>query len=542
MAKRQGNEVSQQYDYVIVGAGSAGCVLANRLSESGRHRVLLIEAGPKDHFWTRIPLGYGKLIDDPAANWRYRSEPEESTGMRQIPIPRGRLLGGSSAINGLVFVRGQRIDYDTWKDRGADGWGFDDVLPVFKRMEDFDRGDDALRGRGGPLRVREATDQSRLYDAIFAAGEETGLPRNPDYNGISQEGVVRTQTTIFNGRRMSTAVCYLKPAMKRGNLDVVTGAMADKLIVRNRRCVGVGYTAKGQIFEARANIETILCGGSINSPQLLELSGIGRADILKNHGIDVVHELPGVGENLRDHAAPRFKWEILQKRVTYNDRAHGLGLVWEVLRYAFAKQGMLNIPSGPLLAFFRSREELKIPDCQLHFVPFQISDLTKRTLAKEPGITIPLYQLRPESTGSVHIKSDRAEEHPSIRFNFFSSELDRRTIVDGMKFTRRLINAHALDAFRGIEMAPGPQVKTDDEILDWVRGNSETTFHPVGTCRMGQDELSVVDPRLRVHGVDGLRVADGSIMPTLVSGNTNGACIMIGEMAAEMILEDNAGR
>jgi choline dehydrogenase len=533
------SEASGEYDYIIVGAGSAGCVLANRLTASGRHRVLLLEAGAKDHFWTHIPLGYGKLIDHPTANWRYRSEPEASTGMRAIPVPRGRLLGGSSAINGLVFVRGQRVDYDTWRDRGATGWGYDDVLPVFKRMEDYDLGDDTLRGRGGPLRVREAVDQSPMYDAIFAAGEEIGLPRNPDYNGANQEGVVRTQTTIFNGKRMSAAVCFLKPAMSRSNLDVITDAMASNLIVRNRRCAGVAYTTNGRTVEARANIETILCSGSINTPQLLELSGIGRPDVLNPLGIDVVHELSGVGQNLRDHAAPRLKWQITQKRVTYNDRSQGLGLAWEALRYAFGKKGMLNLPSGPLLAFFRSRPELQTPDCQLHFVPFQVADLTKRTLAKDPGITIPLYQLRPESTGSVHIKSTRKEQQPAIRFNFFDSELDRQTIIDGVKFTRRLINASAFDTFRGEEMGPGPGVVTDDEILDWIRQNSETTFHPVGTCKMGQDEDAVVDPRLRVHGMDGLRIADGSIMPTLVSGNTNGPCIMIGEKAAEMILEDN---
>lgn len=535
-------ESSAQYDYIIVGAGSAGCVLANRLTTSGRYRVLLVEAGARDHFWTRIPLGFGKLIDHPSANWRYRSEPEEYTGMRQIPVPRGRLLGGSSAINGLVFVRGQPIDYNTWRDRGATGWGYDDLLPVFTKLEDSELGQFPMRGRDGPLRVREAVDQSPLYEAIFAAGTELGLPQNVDYNGSSQEGVVRTQATIFNGRRMSGAVCYLKPAMRRPNLQVITDTTVSKLIFENKRCVGIAYEANGKTIEAKASVETILSAGSINTPQLLELSGIGQPERLKAHGIKVVHGLPGVGENLRDHIAPRMKWQISQKRVTYNDRSQGLGMAWEVLRYLFAKKGFLNIPSAPLLAFFRSRQELPIPDCQLHFVPFQIEDTTKRTLAKEPGITVPLYQLRPESTGSIHIKSDRAEVHPSIRFNFLSSELDRQTLVDGFKFTRRLIDAHALDSFRGLEMAPGPAVKSDDEILDWIRLTSETTFHPVGTCKMGQDANSVVDPRLRVHGIDGLRIADGSIMPTLVSGNTNAAVFMIAEKAAEMILADSPVR
>ncbi len=529
---------TSQYDYIIVGAGSAGCVLANRLTENGRKNVLLIEAGPKDHFWTRIPLGYGKLIDHPAANWRYRSEPEESTGMRQIPIPRGRVLGGSSAINGLVFVRGQRIDYDTWLERGATGWGFDDVLPVFKRMENYDRGDDELRGRTGPLFVREAVDQSPLYDALVAAGREIGLPDNDDYNGVDQEGVVRTQTTIHRGRRMSAAVCYLKPAMKRANLHVVTDALATGLIMEGKRCVGVRYRHGGKNREARSAIDTILSGGSINSPQLLELSGIGRPDVLNDLGIQLQHELPGVGENLRDHASPRMKWAITRKRVTYNDRSHGLNMVWEVLRYAFAKKGMLNIPSGPLLAFIKTRPELETPDCQLHFVPFQIGDLTKRTLAKEPGITIPIYQLRPQSTGSIHIKSDQPDEHPRIKFNFFSADADKQTLLAAVRFTRKLINTTAMEDLRGAETAPGELANADDEILDWIRDNSETTFHPIGTCRMGQDKTAVVDPRLRVHGIDGLRIADASIMPTMISGNTNGASIMIGEKASDLILED----
>lgn len=526
------------FDYIIIGAGSAGCVLANRLTASGRHTVLLLEAGPKDHFWTRIPLGYGKLIDDPAANWCYRSHPEESTGLREIPIPRGRVLGGSSAINGLVFVRGQRIDYDTWAERGADGWSFDDVLPVFKRMEDTDIGDSTLRGRDGPLRVRESNDQSPLYEALFAAGEELGMASNADYNGADQEGVVRTQTTIYRGRRMSTNECYLKPARTRKNLTVQTDALAQQLRFDGKRCTGVDFTVNGYVKTASANVEVLLCGGSVNSPQLLELSGVGQPDLLKSHNIDVVHALPGVGENYRDHASPRMKWGITKKRVTYNDRSQGLGMVWEALRYVFTKNGMLNIPSGPLLAFFRSREELTVPDCQLHFVPFQIADLTKRTMSPDPGITVPVYQLRPESTGSIHITSNKSTDHPCIKLNFFSQELDRQTLVDGIRYTRRLLGAKALDELRGPETAPGPDVQSDDEIMDWMRDNSETTFHPVGTCKMGKDKMAVVDPHLKVHGLDGLRVVDASIMPTMVSGNTNAASIMIGEKASEIIMED----
>ena len=528
----------QSYDYIIVGAGSAGCVLANRLSENGRFRVLLLEAGPKTHPLSRIPISFGLLLDNPAANWCYRSEPEDNTAHREIPVPRGRTLGGSSAINGLVFVRGQPLDYDTWAQLGNRGWSFEDLLPVFKRMESFDGGEDEFRGRTGLLRVSENDDESPLYDALFKAGQQVGLPHNPDYNGADQEGLCKTQVTVYKGRRMSTAHCYLRPAQKRPNLRIEHSALSQQLLFDGKRCTGVRYARQGQIHEAHAGREVILSAGAINSPQLLELSGIGNETILREHGIEVRHHLPGVGENLRDHIAPRLKWHITQAKVTYNDRARGLGLGREALRYALKRKGFLSIPSGPVLAFFRTREGLESPDIQLHFVPFLIGNLKKRTLAKEPGITIPCYQLRPESTGSIHIKSESPTTHPAIRFNFFSAALDRETLLAGVRFTRRLIEMPAMEHLRGAELAPGKDVQTDDELLDWMRATAETAYHPVGTCKMGQDPMAVVDEKLRVRGIDGLRVTDGSIMPTLVSGNTNGACIMIGEKAAEMILQE----
>ncbi|MEZ5591449.1 MAG: GMC family oxidoreductase N-terminal domain-containing protein [Gammaproteobacteria bacterium] len=345
---------AQTYDYIIVGAGSAGCVLANRLSENGRFRVLLLEAGPKTHPLSRIPVSFGLFIDNPAANWCYRSEPEDNTAQRQIPVPRGRMLGGSSAINGLVFVRGQALDYNTWAQLGNRGWSFDDLRPIFQRMESFTGdGDDELRGRQGPLRVSVASDESPLYDALFEAGAQIGLPRNPDYNGRSQEGMCKTQVTIYQGRRMSTAHCYLEPARRRDNLHIVHSALAQQLLFDDdgKRCQGVRYSQQGLVVEAKATREVILSAGAINSPQLLELSGIGNEAILRENGIPVRHHLPGVGENLRDHVAPRLKWHIKQPRATYNDRARGLGLGREVLRYLFKRTGFLNIPSGPLLAF-----------------------------------------------------------------------------------------------------------------------------------------------------------------------------------------------
>jgi choline dehydrogenase len=423
---------------------------------------------------------------------------------------------------------------------GNHGWSYDDVAPVFHRMECTDHGDEKVRGRSGLLKVSESNDQSPLYDALFAAGEEIELPRNPDYSDGNQEGMVKTQVTIHGGLRMSTARCYLDPAKSRPNLTVETRAFAQRVVVENGECKGVEYVRGGRTHRALAGTETILSCGSINSPQLLELLGIGRPEVLQRQGIDVVHELSGVGEHLIDHAAPRMLFSITGKRVTYNDRSRGLGLAWEVLRYAFRRTGFLSIPSAPVLAFFRSREGLTEPDSQIHFVPFQVANLTKREIARTPGITLTIYQLRPESRGSVHIKSDRADVNPRTCFNFFDAKTDRRVMIDAVRFARRLMSASALDALRGGETQPGDAAQTDDEILDWIREKSETVFYPVGTCRMGSDPLSVVDSRLRVHGIDKLRVADGSIMPTLISGNTNAACIMIGEKAAEMVLRDHA--
>ncbi len=527
------------YDFIVVGAGSAGSVLANRLSADGAKRVLLLESGPKNHFLTRIPISFGKLIDNPAANWCYESEPEEITGNRQIPVPRGRVLGGSSAINGLVFVRGQPLDYDTWAQLGNRGWSFDDVLPIFRRMENYEHGSDDLRAQGGPLHVSEATDESPLYDALFAAGEEVGLPRNPDYNGVSQEGLGKTQTTIRNGRRMSAAYCYLDPARSRPNLEIETGALAHRLLLEEGRCVGVAYEVGGTMREARARAEVVVSGGAINSPQLLELSGIGRPEVLQAHGIEVRHELKGVGESLRDHMAPRMIWRITKPGATYNDRARGLGLAWQVLRYGLTGKGFLALPSGPVLAFLRTREELETPDVQLHFVPFHVVYTPTRELGPEPGVTIALYALRPESLGSIHVKSADPRTAPAINFNFLSAELDRQTLIGAVRATRRILEAKAMDSIRGPELQPGSQVESDDEILAWIRETADTAYHPTCTCKMGSDEMAVVDQELRVHGIEGLRVADGSIMPTLVSGNTNAACIMIGEKASDMILAAN---
>ncbi len=527
---------TQQVDYIVVGAGSAGAVIASRLTENGRYRVLLLEAGAKSHPWSAIPVGFAKLIDNPAANWLYESEPETATGGRKIPIPRGKLLGGSSAINGMVFVRGQSHDFDHWAQLGNRGWSYADVLPVFKKMESFEGQPSEFRGTEGPLKVTVNSESGPLVDAIFAASNQVGIPTNHDYNGTAQDGIAITQATINRGRRMSTARCYLDPARARDNLIVETNAHASRLLMKGKRCVGVKYSVAGESREAVAAREVIVCAGSINSPQLLELSGIGNPEHLQSVGVGVCHALPGVGENLRDHYAPRMKWSIKVRGVTYNDNMRGIGLIREGLRYMFGRGGFLASPAAPIRAYVRSREGLESPDIGLSFSAFQMGP--NFTLARDPGLTGIAQQLRPESQGSIHIKSANAATPPAVRFNFLSAELDKQVTLAAVKVTRKIVEAPALETFVGVETAPGESLRGDDEILDWVMQTAETTYHPVGTCKMGSDPMAVVDDRLRVHGLDGLRIADASIMPTLTSGNTNAPSIMIGEKASMMLLED----
>nr|MCH9670615.1 GMC family oxidoreductase N-terminal domain-containing protein [Gammaproteobacteria bacterium] len=469
---------------------------------------------------------------NPAANWCFSSEPEAATGNRRIPVPRGRLLGGSSSINGMVFVRGQAQDFDTWAQLGNRGWSYDDVLPFFKRMESYPGGDDEFRGRDGPLKVSDLNERGPLYDALFEAGEQIGLRRNADYNGADQEGLSMTQATIRNGRRMSTAHCYLAPARKRRNLTIETNALTDSLILEGKRCVGVRYNVNGNPRVAHAAREVVLSAGAINSPQLLELSGIGQPEVLADHGITCQHALPGVGENLRDHYAPRLLWNVDKAGVAYS---RGMNLIWQGMKYAFTRSGLLSLPASPIRGYFRTRPGLDSPDAGFSFFPFTVSPDMK--LDRNPGITGIAYLLRPDSTGHIHIKSGDVGTQPAINFNFLSAQLDKDILVAAVHETRRLINAPAMDGIRGEERAPGAGAQTDDEILDWIMRTGETTYHPVGTCKMGADPMAVVDEQLRVHGIDRLRVADASIMPTLTSGNTNAPSIMIGEKASNMILD-----
>jgi choline dehydrogenase len=530
---------SAVYDYIVVGAGSAGAVVASRLTESGAHRVLLLEAGIEgsDFFWSRVPVGVSKMIDDPAVNWCYRSEPDEGSGGRPIDVPRGKMLGGSSSINGMVYIRGQAQDYDHWAQLGNRGWSYQDVLPIFKRMERYDGGSDQYRGRSGLLRVTD-TPRHRvpLLEMIIEAAQQIGLPFNPDQNGESQEGVGMSQVTIARGRRQSTAYCYLDPARGRENFLIEQGALAESLMLEGKRCVGVRYLVNGAPREARASREVIVSGGAINSPKLLELSGIGQPDLLRSLGITPLHELRGVGENLRDHYSPRVKFAIKERNLTFNDNARGWRLAREAMKYALFGNGFLASTAVPVRMYFRTREGLETPDAVISIAPF-LYEMVKRErrIAKRQGITMNVNVLRSESTGSIHIKSRDPAEAPAIRFNFLSSEHDRVGLLAAVRKGRELMATSPLKEVTGEEIAPGAKLQSDAELLHWIRNNAETTYHPVGTCKMGSDPMAVVDRELRVHGIDGLRVADASIMPTLTSGNTNAPSIMIGEKCAEMV-------
>jgi choline dehydrogenase len=529
----------ESYDYIVVGAGSAGAAVAHRLSADRKNQVLLLEAGPASHHWSRIPLGYAKLLHNPKVNWRYHSEPMANANGRSLYVPRGRMLGGSSSINGTAFVRGQAQDFDSWAQMGNRGWSYQDVLPHFKAMETFeDGGDDEFRGREGPLRVTDPDASDPLFATVIKAAGEVGVRHNPDYNGANQDGIAMSQATISKGRRMSTAYCYLEPIRNRPNLRIQTDALTEALLLDGKCCTGVRYTVDGTVHEAHARREVVVSGGSINSPQLLELSGIGQPNRLQGLGIAVNHAVPGVGENLRDHFAPRTRWSIGAKGYTFNDRGRGLGLITQVFKYALFGKGMFGMVAAPLRAFVRSREGLEAPDLLLGWVPMLYESNPAPKISSQSGMTCYAHPMRPESKGSIHITSSDPRTQPAIDFNFLSAQVDEDLTIIAVRIARSIMTAPALADLQVTELAPGAALESDDEIIKWVKASAETTYHPVGTCKMGSDEMAVVDERLRVRGIEGLRVADASIMPTLTSGNTNAPSIMIGEKAAAMVLED----
>jgi len=532
------NNDASEFDYVIVGAGSAGCVLANRLSADGKHSVLLLEAGPRDtNIWIHVPLGYGKLFKEKTVNWMYQTEPEPGLDGRQVFQPRGKVLGGSSSINGLLYVRGQHEDYDRWRQRGNVGWGFDDVLPYFKKAENQTRGADDYHGIGGPLSVSDWRHADPLSEAFVEAAVEAGIPFNGDFNGATQEGAGFFQTTTRRGRRASSAFSYLRPAKGRRNLHIETSALARRLVFEGRRARAVEYRQNGALRTARARKEILVSSGAYNSPQLLQLSGIGPAELLKTHGINVVLDAPGVGNDLQDHLQVRIVMRCAQ-RVTLNDVVnHPVRKVMAGMQYAALRKGPLTIAAGTSGAFFKTDPRLATPDIQIHFIPFS-TDKMGEQLHPFSGFTASVCQLRPESRGSLKIKSADPSVPPEIRINYLAAETDRTAFIDGIRILRKILAAPALKPYSTDEVYPGSNVASDEDVLDFCRKTGSTVYHPTSTCRMGNDSLAVVDQRLTVRGIEGLRVVDASIMPDLMSGNTNAPTIMIAEKASDMILED----
>ncbi|EHL97924.1 putative alcohol dehydrogenase [Acetobacteraceae bacterium AT-5844] len=534
------SSLPENADYVVVGAGSAGCAVAARLSEDPSVRVVLLEAGgPARNPWLHVPIGYAKTMYHPTLSWNLSTEPEPELYGRRITWPRGRVLGGSSAINGLLYVRGQHEDFDHWRQLGCTGWSFEDVLPFFRKAEDQQRGADEWHGTGGPLAVSDLGMKSALTEAFIAAGQEIGLPRNEDFNGATQEGVGPFQVTARGGWRCSAATAYLKPARNRPNLIVITNASAERILLEGRRATGIRFRQGHVVHTIRASREVILSSGAIASPRLMLLSGIGPAEELQAHGIEPVHDLPEVGRNLQDHFQARMVFRC-SRRVTLNDHmASLLGRLGIGAQFAFNRSGPLTISAGVAGLFARVLPESATPDIQFHFIPFS-ADKPGGGLHVFSGFTISVCQLRPESRGSITLAGADPALPALIHANYISTETDRRCMVEGLKLIRRVAETSALREWIAAEYLPGPDCQDDEGLLEHARRAGTTIFHPTSTCRMGNDAGAVVDPALRVNGIEGLRVADASIMPTVVSGNTNAACIMIGEKAADLIRQTAA--
>lgn len=527
----------ERYDYIVVGSGSAGAIVAARLTEDPSVRVLLLEAGPEDRsYWSRIPLGFGKIIFDKRYMWwNHMTDPEPHLNGKQYPLPHGKVVGGSSSINGLVHVRGARLDYDTWRDRGADGWGYEDVLPYFKKYEWDSRGENEYHGGSGPIGVELARWKNPLADAFIAAAEANGIPRNTDFNGAEMYGTGYWDLMAWNVRRSSTSLAYIAPNRHRPNLRVLTEAFVTRIEFEGRTAVGVVYERGGEVHRARADREIILSAGALQTPQLLQVSGVGPGALLQELGIPVVHDLPGVGENLMDHVQVGRKYKTSSPH-TLNKKVGSLfsQILAGINYYLGPRNGPLTIGASLAGAYVYTRPDAEAPDLHLHFLPFMPGE-KGWDLAKFSGFRLGMYQNRPESRGRVRIKSPDPHESPSILFNHLAEEEDVRVLMAGMKLAKKIAETEPLKGQIIEEIEPGPRGDNDEDLLAYIRETADTGFHFCGTARMGKDDMAVVDPALRVRGVNRLRVIDASVMPTIVSGNINAAVLMIGEKGADLV-------
>jgi len=531
---------AESFDYIIIGAGSAGCVLANRLGAQPEHRLLVLEAGGRDHFWNwkiHMPAAFAYPLADDKVNWYYHSEPEPYMDGRKMYCPRGRVIGGSSSINGMVYIRGHARDYDHWAQLGLSGWSYADILPYFRKAEDHEKGEDDYHGVGGPLHVSYGRTRNPLFEAWVEAGKQAGYPMTPDVNGYQQEGLGPMEMTTRRGRRWSAAKAYLRPAMARGNVTVRSRALTLRVLFEGKRAVGVEYVEGGQVKQARATREVIVSGGAINSPQILMLSGVGPASHLRQHGVTVVQDVPGVGENLQDHIETYVQHRCTQPITLYPVLKSPLRQLFVGIEWTFLGTGVGATNHFEAGGFIRSEAGVEHPDLQYHFLPIAASYDGSAT---QPGHGFQAHvgPMRPTSRGTVRLKSADPRHAPEIRFNYMQTEQDRREFRAGIKLTREIFAQKAFDPYRGPELAPGPDVKTDAEIDAHLRRKAESAYHPSCTCKMGlaTDPMAVVDDAGRVHGLESLRVVDASIMPNVVSGNLNAPTIMMAERLADAIL------